>query len=117
LDRSYTLTSIPAALDGGVWLLTENDDKNISLANYLEFTVDRAADVYVAFTPTATSLPNWMASFSDTGNSIGVTAGTPSLDLYSRFFAAGSLVTLGGNVAAGIAGGGNNNYVVIVVPR
>jgi lysophospholipase L1-like esterase len=117
LDRTYTLTSIPAALDGGVWIIPENDDKPNAREDYLEFTVDRDVDVYVAFTPTATTLPNWMGPFSDTGESIGVTAGTPLLDLYSRFYGAGSTVTLGGNVAAGLSGGGNNNFVVIVVPR
>ena len=117
LDRSYTLTSIPSSLAGGVWLIPENDDKTNTRDDYLEFTVDRDVDVYVAFTPTASSLPNWMAPFSPTGEVVGVTAGTPTLDLYSRFYAAGSTIILGGNVAQGIAGGGNNNFVVVVVPR
>lgn len=117
LDRTYTLTSIPAMLDGGVWLLTENDDKTNSRSDYLEFAVDRDVDVYVAFTTTVTTLPNWLQGFEDTTESLGVTAGSPTLRLYREFYTSGSLVTLGGNVAAGIAGGGNNNYVVIVVPR
>jgi len=117
LDRTYTLTSIPTMLDGGVWLLTENDDKTNSRSDYLEFTVDRDVDVYVAFTPTATSLPTWLQGFEDTAESLGVTAGAPTLRLYREFYASGSFVTLGGNVAAGISGGGNNNYIVIVVPR
>ena len=116
-DRSYVLTAIPAILDRGVWLTTANDDKNSSRVDYLQFSVDRNVDVYVAFTPTATALPGWMASFANTGQSIGVTAGTPTLTLYQKFYASGSVITLGGNVAAGIAGGGNNNFVVIVVPR
>ena len=117
LDRSYTLTSIPSLLADGVWLLPENDDKSNSRSDHLEFNIDRDADVYVAFTPTASSLPNWMAPFSSTGQVVGVTAGTPTLDLYVNFYSAGSTITLGGSVAAGISGGGNNNYVVIVVPR
>ena len=117
LDRAYTLTSIPESLRDGVWLLPENDDKTISREDYLEFRVDRDVDVYIAFTPTATSLPTWMTPFTPTGETLGVTAGTPTLALYSRFYAAGSTITLGGNVAAGISGGGNNNYITIVVPR
>ena len=109
--------SIPEALRNGVWLLPENDDKTISREDYLEFQVDRDVDVYIAFTPTAASLPTWMAPFSPTGETLGVTAGAPTLNIYSRFYAAGSTITLGGNVAAGISGGGNNNYVTIVVPR
>ena len=117
LDRDYTLTSIPVSLQNGIWLLPENDDKIVSREDYLEFKVDRDVDVYVAFTPTATSLPNWMAPFTATGETLGVTAGTPTLDLYSRFYSAGSTVILGGNLGAGISGGGNNNYVTIIVPR
>jgi len=116
-DRTYTLTSVPAILDGGVWIVTANDDKSNTRNDYLEFSIDRDVDVYVAFTPTATSLPNWLATFAATGAIVGVSAGTPALNLYQKFYASGSVITLGGNVAAGIAGGGNNNFVVIVVPR
>jgi len=116
-DRSYTLTAIPIEVSQGIWISTANSDKGNSREDYLTFGVDRDVDVYVAFTPTASSLPTWMDSFSATGLSIGVTAGNPALNLYAKFFASGSVISLGGNVAAGISGGGNNNFVVIVVAR
>jgi lysophospholipase L1-like esterase len=116
VDRSYTLTSIPSVLDGGTWLTTANDHKSNSRDNYITFTLNADAMVYIAFMPGVSSLPNWMSSFSPTGDSIGVTAGTPSLDLYSASFTAGSAVTLGGILATGAVGPINNNLVVILVP-
>ena len=116
-DRTYVLQSLPEQLEGGIWIVAANDDKTNARTDYLEFTVDRDVDVYVAFTPSATFLPDWMASFDSIGSTLSVSAVPSTLELYSKFFAAGSLVTLGGNVAPGIVGGGDNNYVVIVVPR
>ena len=114
IDRSYVVTSIPAAVEGGVWLRTANNDKNNSREDYIEFTANQALTVYIAVMPTVTSLPNWAAGFVDTGLSIGTTAGTPTLALFSRSYGAGANVVLGGNVAAGAAGTANNNYVVII---
>ena len=116
-DRTYVLQSVPEQLEGGIWIVAANDDKTNARTDYLEFTVDRDVDVYVAFTPSATSVPDWMASFESIGSTLSVSAVPSTLELYSKFFAAGSLVTLGGNVAPGIVDGGDNNYVVIVVPR
>jgi lysophospholipase L1-like esterase len=117
IDRDYILTSIPAVLQGGVWLLTANNQKANARDDYLSFTVDRNVDVYVAFMPGVASLPTWMGAFTDTGLSLGVTAGTPSLDLYVASYSAGATVALGGNLASGAVGPISNNYIVIVVPQ
>jgi len=114
IDRTYTLTSIPALLQNGIWIMTANADKSNSSDSYLSFTVDRNVTIYVAYDPRATSLPNWMGGFTDTGRTLGVTdPGTSFLRLYRKNYPNGT-VTLGGNRAAG-ASGANSNYLVIVV--
>ncbi len=51
-------------------ILTPNDDRHLTAAgNYLTFEMPSDGMVYVAFDSRATSLPNWMAGFVDTGNS------------------------------------------------
>ncbi|MEZ5598425.1 MAG: GDSL-type esterase/lipase family protein, partial [Pseudomonadales bacterium] len=110
---SVTVSNIPATLNGGRWVLTENDFSNTS-ADYLQFTVDRNVTVYIAYDAGATSRPNWMSTFVDTGLSVTTTDNNgPSLNLWSKTFSAGT-VTLGGNAAAG-ASGSDSNYVAIIV--
>ena len=116
-DRSYTLTAIPTALNNGVWISTANNDKTNARSDYLEFSVDRDVDVYIAYSSTVTSRPIWMQTFTDTTLDLGVSAGSPTLRLYSRFYPADATVTLGGSAASGVAGAINNNYIVVVVPR
>ncbi len=116
VDRDVVVTDIPAVLEEGVFLSTENDHKTVSRTDYLEFTVDRDVDVYVAFPPNSTTVPGWMGGFVDTGESLGVSAGTPTLSLYRATYGAGTIV-LGGPRAAGVNPVPSNNYIVVVVPR
>jgi hypothetical protein len=113
IDRTYTLTSIPAFLRDGIWIMTANADKSNSSNSYLSFTVDRNVTIYVAYDSRATSLPNWMGGFTDTGETLGVTDSGSSLHLYRKNYPEG-VVTLGGNRAAG-ASGASSNYLVIIV--
>jgi hypothetical protein len=99
-----------------VILRTANDDKTVTRSDYLEFTVDRDVDVYVAFPPNTTTVPDWMAGFENTGETLGVSAGAPTLNLYRAAFGQGQ-VRLGGPAATGANPTPSNNYVVIVVPR
>ena len=117
IDRSYSITSIPAVIERGVWLSTANNQKTNTRSDHLSFDVDREVDVYIAFMPGVTPMPNWTNTFTNTGLSVGVSAGTPSLDLYVATYPSGSTVTLGGARAAGVGGTVNNNYIVIVVER
>ncbi len=114
IDASYTATSIPAALDGGIWIMTANADKNNSSVNYLSFSVDRNATVYVAYDAEATTLPDWLSSFTSTGLQFSTTNPAAStLNLYKETVGIGT-VTLGGNLSGG-AVGASSNYLVIVV--
>jgi hypothetical protein len=112
LDRDYTYSGVPAVIDGAVYVITANDDKAQSGASFLNFSVDRKATVYVAYDARATSLPAWLAGWSNTGIALNNT--DTLLKLYARNFAAGP-ITLGGNLAAGAAGA-LSNYSVAIVP-
>lgn len=113
-DVSYAVTSIPEVLRDGIWLTTANAEAGSTASSYIQFEVDRAVTVYVAYDAGASSRPNWLNSgYVNTGLTVASTdPASPLLRVYQRTFAAGT-VTLGGNLAAGAAGA-DSNYVVIV---
>jgi uncharacterized protein YegP (UPF0339 family) len=113
-DRNYTVTSLPAYLNGAPFLQTSNDDKSSTSTSLLSFTLTKPAIVYVAYDPRATVLPAWLEGWQKTTDRLGVTdPGTSYLSLYRRSFPAGT-VTLGGNLA-NPAKGALTNYVVAAV--
>jgi hypothetical protein len=123
VDETFTPTSIPTALAGGIWIMTKNStaERTNNDANYIEFVVDRAVSVYVAYDAGASSLPAWLnpatSDYQSAGLNIQVTdPASPTLNLYWQDFAAGTVDLLGGNLASG-ASGSNSNYVVVVVEQ
>ncbi|MBN1932204.1 MAG: VWA domain-containing protein [Desulfobacterales bacterium] len=110
VDRTYTITSQPNNFETYTAILTKNDDKSITDEQYIVLTLSSAATIYIAYDNRASSLPNWLQSFSATGDTIGTTDVT--LNLYAKAYSAGQ-VTLGGNMSAGAAGTGSN-YIVYV---
>ena len=119
IDRTYTLTGLSPALAGGRLIRTADNDKHATIADYLQFTVDRPATVSVCYSRVASELPGWLAQggWSATSEvcSTGA-AGAPDRVVYRRKVNAG-LVTLGGNREAPSAGDPNySNYLVIVGP-
>ncbi len=120
IDRDYVLSAIPASLHGGIWLMTADAEAGSTAESYIEFELDRAATVYVAYDTDAGTLPPWLdpvhSDFSATGQSLGTShPAAPAMTLYARDFAPGR-VQLGGNLAGGAAGA-DANYVVVVVPQ
>ncbi len=119
VDEGFTLQSIPRLLDDGVWLNTENAHRNETRADLVEFTVDRAVTVYVAYDNSVPVFPAWMFAAGFTAVSSGgspvvvdVSGGPVSrLRLYEASYPAG-VVTLGGANAGATGAGGN--YIVIV---
>jgi hypothetical protein len=117
IDRSYRYNSVPAAVEGAVYIRTANTDKNATSTSFLSFSVNQDVTVYVVYGVRGTparggSLPNWLSGWTNTGLTIGTT--DVAHRLYSRDFVAGA-VSLGGNMAAG-AKGANSNYTVVIVP-
>jgi hypothetical protein len=108
-DRTYTITELPADLSGASWIKTGNAEKTNTSDSFLTFTLNRDAVVYVAYDSRATSLPNWMSSFTNTGLVLKTT--DVQLKVYAKFYNAGK-ITLGGNLATGAVGAATN-YVLI----
>ena len=117
VDETFTITSIPSGLglNNGIWIMTANSDSSNTDNNYLSFDVDRNITVYVAYDSGASSLPNWLGGFSNTGEQLQVSQSGTSFNLYNNNFTPGT-VTLGGNLATG-ASGATANYIVIVVEQ
>jgi len=115
IDEAYTLTSFPPELDGGIWIMTSNDDGTETASNFLSFIIDFTATVYVAYDSNA-SIPDWLSSFNDTGLEIHTTDPfTPALQLFSMpVTSSPAPLILGANHAPG--GDGVSNYIAIVVP-
>ena len=118
VDEEFTLDSIPAELDGGVWIMTANADKTDASASYVVFDVDRSVTVYIAYDAGASTIPDWLKSgsgFTITELTLTVDgdAATSTFNLYSKVYPTGSITGLGGNLAAG-ASGADSNYLVIV---
>ena len=116
VDEAYTVIDpLPAQLNNGIWIKTANADKSNSNISYVSFDLDRSATVYVAYDAGATTLPDWLSGYTDTGLTIATTDPlTPNLRLYSMAFVGPTSVTLGGNLQ-GSAAGADSNYVAIVV--
>jgi lysophospholipase L1-like esterase len=113
-DRPYILTSVPTVLKRGIWVMAPEADAVNTSDQYLSFTINHRASVYVAYDSRATALPHWLRSFTDTGLTVGVSEPeTPLLRLYRLDNLTGP-ITLGGNQAAG-ASGALTNYIAVVV--
>lgn len=111
-DRTYTVTSVPAAHLGAEQIRTPNAGKSSTLASgYLVFQVTTAATVHVAYDQRAVTLPPWLSGFTPTGEIIGTSDTT--FRLYRRSYAAGATVDLGGNLAGGAGGAGSTYWVVV----
>ena len=122
IDRTYTFNApVPAALDGEVVLQTANNDKmsSTSVPNFVSFTVNQDATVYVLYTNVNTTLEaDWLNGANGwTPEAFTVPTSLPAGEsarlVQSKFFASGSAVTLPGN---GATSGTSSMYNIVVVP-
>lgn len=105
-DRTYTFTQVPAVVAGALWIRTANDSKAFTANPLVTFTINRAADVYVAADDRSTL--SWLSGWTNTGVKLVNNEGVPqSFTLFRRNFAAGT-VSLGAAAAPGAM------YTVIV---
>ena len=115
VDRSYTITELPASLTGEALVPgANNDSKATTPADYLTLNVTRPATVYVAFDPRGENVwwPSWLSTFTRTGETVGTT--DQRLILFKREVPAGQF-TLGPN--SGVPDLGNSTYITFVTPR
>jgi predicted outer membrane repeat protein len=117
-DRTYTLTSVPSKYLGLDMIKTPNDDRaSTDTSGYLKFEMPDNGTVYVAYDRRATSLPNWMSGFTNTGDTISTSMSTQGyFRVYRKAYGAGSCVDLGGNYAPGSSTEYRSNYIVFYNP-
>jgi len=93
-DRTYTFTSVPAALAGSAWIRTANLSRGYTGTPLVTFTISQAADVYVGI-DNRTTAPSWMSDWVNSGLTLVNNESTSrTFVLYRKNFAAGT-VSLG----------------------
>jgi hypothetical protein len=113
VDRTYRINHVPSAMRNALWIRTANADKANNQPNFLEFNLNREADVYIAYDSRATGVPSWLSrDFDKTNEYVGVSETVGRLDLWRGHFLPGR-VRLGGNLASGAANV-NSMYVVLI---
>lgn len=111
VDENFILTEIPNELKDGVWIMTAHAHRNNTSANFLSFTANRTADIYVAYDSSATQSPTWLNSFQPTDLMVQIN-GVSDFNVFRRSNVTGQ-VNLGGNLASP-AQGASLNYLVIL---
>ncbi len=113
MDRTYTLSSLSAALSGGKLVQTANNDKAVTDSSYLTLTLGVPATVFVCYDTRETRLPAWLTGWALSSAAVSTAdAGSSPMKVYSKPFPAGDLV-LGGNLQAPAAGAGSNYFVIV----
>ncbi len=111
-DSGATFTAVASIVAGGDWIRTAADSKAYTGATLVTFTVNSAADVYVAHVDNITTKPSWLTGWSDTGAELANSEATPKrFSLFKKSFASGATVSLGNNGNNVTAG---RMYTVIV---
>jgi hypothetical protein len=114
-DRDYTLSVLPASLQGKHIILTPVDDRAVTAAELISFTAPSDLTLYVGFDVRTTSLPDWMSGWTNAGATVNTSEPTLSFNMFSKTFTGGNNVILGGPRAAGYQSSGNpGNYIVII---
>jgi hypothetical protein len=128
IDRDYTITMMPAELEGIQWIMTGNDDKNSMGADFLVISVDGPVVVWIGHDSRgeeerAGLPPEWLVEgyekvFDLDDNPEFVLGSTDAnmgtFNLWKAEFDKGE-IAIGGNAEAPAAGHGSN-YVVLVEP-
>ena len=119
IDRTYFLTQLPPAVAGVQLILTKNNDKGITSENHLSFSINLAAEIWIGYDNSISSLPNWLTQGWE-NTSLNVLAdhspaASPTYNLYKKSFNAGQIV-LGGNAAQGAGSEAStaNHYIVFI---
>jgi hypothetical protein len=115
IDRPYVIRQIPSNKRGVIWIKTANADRANSAERFLEFTLTRESNVYVAYDSRATQPPNWLKNyFVDTGEFIMVSESAGKLNLWKLRYVPGR-VALGGNMASGAQASSSLSMYVVMI--
>ncbi|MCI0698048.1 Ig-like domain-containing protein [candidate division KSB1 bacterium] len=115
IDRPYVVRQIPNSKHGLLWIKTASADRNGTGEPFIEFTLTRESNIYVAYDSRAQQPPDWLRNyFTPTNEFITVSENNIKLKLWKQHSLPGSVV-LGGNMAGGVqAGTSLSMYVVLV---
>jgi fibronectin type 3 domain-containing protein len=115
IDRPYVIRQIPNSKRNLLWIKTANVDRTNSSARFLEFTLTRESNIYVAYDSRAVQPPDWLKNyFTDTGEVITVSESAEKLNLWKSRYVPGR-VSLGGNVAAGVETSTSLSMYVVMI--
>jgi hypothetical protein len=111
IDQNYTITALPAELDGLMAIKTAAADEKNRDPEFLSFTLWQNATLYVAYDTAASGAPDWLiTSFVYTGQTVDTTQG--ALTVWQQEVQAGD-ITLPGN-RYNKTGKPPSNYVVFI---
>ncbi len=102
VDRPHTITSMPSNLNQALLLRTAYRDRRNKTEVFLEFNLNRSAEVYVAYDGRVPEVPNWLKHyFVETSQKISLSAAGEYMKLWRGRYLPGR-VRLGGNMAQGM---------------
>ncbi len=93
-DRNFTFVQIPERFSTFYWIVTANEDKGASFANFLEFYAKKLIKVIVAVDANGQPTPSWTSTWIPLSDRITTT--DSEFKLYEKDFPPGT-VTLSGN--------------------
>lgn len=120
-DRDYTITAMPAYLQGAYGIKTNNDDKYESANSWITFTLTAESDVYVVYDKRGLpanggTLPAFLGDFTLTADTVSVTDTYPTpMPVFKKTYSAGT-VDLAANRQAPATTSVDAMYFVIVIP-
>ncbi|MBN1541796.1 hypothetical protein JW992_06590 [candidate division KSB1 bacterium] len=109
-DRDYVYTAIPSRLSQWSFLVTANDDKALTLEDFLTFFAAQPLDLVIGYDIRVATLPSWLQGWQSTGETL--TTDDTVFNLYEKSIEQG-WVTLGGNGQATSA----SMYVILLKPQ
>lgn len=124
IDRAYVVNKIPKELAGSTFIMTANDDKNSTGADFLRFTVNMNVEVWLAHDSRGEkekggTPPEWLSEKNGWVKHPDMIMEVTDTNMgffifWSKDFKKGE-VTIGGNADPPAAGQGSN-YVVLIKP-
>ena len=108
IDRDYTLASVPDTLTDLLWIRTANDDKLHKDDDFLSFTLQQDAILYVGYDAQMPSTPEWIQDWEKMDEQVMDSRGAV-FNMYKKQFFTGD-ISLGGNSGTT----DDNMYIVLV---
>lgn len=109
-DRDFTIAALPAVLNGAE-ILTTSCDAKAATGDTATFIAGQGMELYVAMDNRVENIPDFLSGYTKTGLTM-TSSNDVTFDLYSREFAKGDKVTLGGNGQSYMC----VNYALLAVP-